>query len=153
MKAADGRDLAQEEWRVIPGFPSYRITKDGDVKHRWTGRIVQETQHKSTGAYAYHLYRPDGRHTARHYQSLIYLAFPELRPEEKWRTHPTFDWVEVSRDGEVRNKRTRHVFVHKSTKALRTPHVRLRENGRKHDIPVEQLIEETYQEAEEAEAA
>jgi hypothetical protein len=150
LKAADGRDLSKEEWRTIPGFSSYKITKDGDVKHRWTGRLVKELQNINTGAWSYHLYRDDGGHTARNFQTLIYLAYPELKPEEKWRTHPRFDWVEVSKAGEVRNKRTRHVFIPKSTKALPTPHIRLRENGQKHDIPVTQLVAETYQEAEEA---
>lgn len=153
MKTADGRDLTGEEWRVIPGFSSYKITRDGDVKNRWTGKLLQETYFKSNGAYAYHLYRSSGGHTARNYQTLIYLAYPELKPEPKWRVHPSFDWVEVSRDGEVRNKRTRHVFIPRSTKAMPTQHIRLRENGQKHDIPVAQLVAETYPAVEEAEAA
>jgi len=75
---ADGRDLSEVEWRTIPGFPSYQITPDGDVRNRRTGRLLRESQNPTTGAYSYTLWRTDGTKTSRHYTSLLRDAYPEV---------------------------------------------------------------------------
>lgn len=74
---ADGRDITDEEWRVIPGFRKYKITKDGDLYGRSRGTLINETQNRRTGAYHYTLYTDDGRKTSRNYMSLVKLAWPE----------------------------------------------------------------------------
>lgn len=66
------------EWRVLPEFPNYEITDDGDVRTIKTGRILQESQNKETGSWFYSLRREDKSSTQRHFWGLIYSAYPEL---------------------------------------------------------------------------
>lgn len=114
----DERDITHEEWRVIPEFPKYRITKDGDVQNRSTGNLLKEHINTKTGAYSYNL-RKDGDKApnySRNYQSLVYAAFPELKPETDspkfarkkrsslWRDIPGFPKYQVHPDGRVRFK-------------------------------------------------
>ena len=74
---ADGRDLTTAEWRTIPGFRKYQITRDGDIRNRRTGRILAESENPNTGAYSYTLWRDGGGKTSRNYLSLIRAAYPE----------------------------------------------------------------------------
>lgn len=74
---ADGRDLTHAEWRRIPGFPKYQITPDGDVRNTRTGRLVNEWFNKTTGTWAYSLWRGDGTKTNRTYQALLAATYPE----------------------------------------------------------------------------
>ena len=77
VKTADGRDLSESVWRTIPGFPSYQITPDGDVRNRRTRRLLRESENPTTGAWSYTLWRPDGAKTSRNYASLLRDAYPE----------------------------------------------------------------------------
>jgi hypothetical protein len=114
---ADGRNLAKEEWRVIPEFPKYEITSDGDVRNRETWHVLSEIQNKGTGAYFYCLWTEDGKTCSRNFQNLVYAAYPELRPPPKvkpvstkkyekniWRTIPDFQKYQMHPDGRVRNR-------------------------------------------------
>jgi hypothetical protein len=79
MQTPDGRTLTV--WRRIPEFPKYQITPDGDVRNIRTGRLLAETENKTTGAYYYTLGKltPDGRYisTTRNYRTLVASAYPE----------------------------------------------------------------------------
>lgn len=107
--------MTELEWRVIPDFPKYEVTDEGDVRNRETKVELVETENKRNGNYAYSLRRADGRHSTRSYQSLIYNAFPELeppKPEPKvkrvvskkgdWRIIPEFPRYQIHKDGRVR---------------------------------------------------
>ena len=74
-RTADGRDLFRVEWRTIPGFRKYQITRDGDVRNRVTRRILTEYQNQRTGAYSYTLWRDDGTKTSRNYTGLVKAAW------------------------------------------------------------------------------
>lgn len=117
---ADGRNLSKEEWRIIPEFPKYKITSDGDVKNRRTGHILTETDN-GRGGYFYSLSKemPSGAHKEfkRAFQGLVWDAFPELKPASKvkpegpkrsyikrgeWRQVPGYPNIEAHQDGAVR---------------------------------------------------
>jgi hypothetical protein len=119
------------EWRTLPEFPKYEITSDGDVRNKWTKKIIKESLNKNTGAYAYSLRRADGTTTCRNFWGLIYSAWPELKPEEppvepkperkkraprrkkdEWHDIPGFPRYQISKDGILR---------YKSNKALIKP--------------------------------
>ena len=78
-RTADGRELTV--WRTSPEFPKYQITPDGDIRNRRTGKLVNEWQNKTTGAWCYALRKqlPDGRlrNYNRHYASLVRQTYPE----------------------------------------------------------------------------
>jgi len=82
-ETADGRDLSKEEFRRIPEFPDYEITKDGDLRSLRSGYLLLETQRPGTDLWYFKLVRPDGRQTNRSWQKLVWLAFPELKPTPK----------------------------------------------------------------------
>lgn len=105
------------EWRVLPEFPKYEITDDGDVRNRDTRKLLNETQNKRTGVWSYSLRRNDGTNTHRGCWSLIYSAFPELKPvkepepvkstrsyskRNQWADIPDFPRYEIHPDGKVR---------------------------------------------------
>ena len=77
LMTADGRDLSGEEWRRIPGFSKYEITRDGDVRNVNSGRLLKESQNPTTGAYSYTLCRDAGGTTCRNYVSLVSDAWGE----------------------------------------------------------------------------
>jgi len=131
------------EWRIIPDFPKYEITELGDVRNRHTKYVLNEVHNKTTGAYSYCLWK-DGKSYHRNFWTLVYNAWPEMKPAEKWRTHPTYTGYEVSRDGEVRNKTTRHVSKPRIYKGQIVPKVRLKHDGRKVDVAVESLVADLY---------
>ena len=79
---ADGRDLSKEEFRVIPEFPKYEITRDGDVRNIRTGKLILETEQR-TGKFYYCLYKEDGRSTHKQWERLVWAAYPELKPPPK----------------------------------------------------------------------
>lgn len=68
------------EWRVLPEFPKYEITDEGDVRNRETKKKLNESENKKTGAWSYCLRYNNGKTTHRHYEGLIYSAWPELKP-------------------------------------------------------------------------
>lgn len=78
---ADGRDLTTVEWRTIPEFPKYQITRDGDVRNTRTGRLVNEHHNQTTGAWAYTLRKtmPNGsdKNYTRNYAGLVKQTWPE----------------------------------------------------------------------------
>ncbi len=121
--------MAREEWRVLPEFPNYEITSDGDVRNRWTFRVLKEIENKRTGAWHYSLRRANGTSTSRGFWSLIYSAWPELKPtatpatsEEEpkrryarrggWMTIPDFPAYQMHPDGFVRNNSRRRLEIH-----------------------------------------
>lgn len=71
----DNRTLHPEDFRRIPGFKKYRITRDGDVQNIRTGQLLKESENPTTGAYHYTLIRDDGGKTSRNYQTLVDLAW------------------------------------------------------------------------------
>lgn len=142
----DGRDLSREEWRRIPGFPVYEITEDGDVRNRRSGRIIQEIENKTTGAYFYSVRDKEGKARNRSYQSLVKLAFGEAeRPEEDWKIVPDFPAYQVTRDGEVRNARTKKTVTTEALAKYRwAKTVRLRQDGINYRTQVQKLIDQAW---------
>lgn len=117
----DGRDLSREEWRVIPEFPKYQITSDGDVRNIRTGKLLVESVASNGTTYFYNIWKdlPGGKKKCfkRSYSSLLYDAFPELKPAPKvvepkrsyikrglWRVVPGYPRIEVHESGAVRYK-------------------------------------------------
>jgi hypothetical protein len=142
----DGRDLSREEWRRIPGFPVYEITEDGDVRNIRSGRIVKEIENKITGAYFYSIRDKDGKARNRSYQSLVKLAFCEPdRPEEDWKIIPNYSSYQVTRDGEVRNARTKKKVMTEALAKYRWEKtVRLRQDGINFRTQVRKLIDQAW---------
>ena len=112
------------EWRVLPEFPKYEITEDGDVRNRRTGKAIQETQNKNTKAWSYCLRRKDGKTTHRAHWGLVESAFPHLavpKPEKKpkriyheKRDIPDFPRYQIDATGVVRFVKSRQrIPVHK----------------------------------------
>lgn len=121
-------ELNAKEWRVIPEFPDYAITKDGDVRNRNTGKLLKKAENKR-GAVFYTLWRTKADHTrgssSRSPNTLIWDAFPELKPSLKgnrvmanytkrtyitggeWRDIPGYPKVEANFKGAVRYKISR----------------------------------------------
>lgn len=110
------------EWRVLPEFPKYEITDDGDVRNRETKKKLNEIQNKRTGAWSYCLRYANGKNTHRAYEGLIHSAWPELAPAKKekpvkkvrpygqgvgWTDIPDFPKYQVHPDGKVRYKAAR----------------------------------------------
>lgn len=141
----DGRDLSREEWRRIPGFPVYEITEDGDVRNIRTGRIIQELENKTTGVYFYSVRDKDGKQRSRGYQSLVKLAFGEAeRPEEDWKIIPDFPGYQVTRDGEIRNAKTKQTVATELIAKYGETTLRLRQDGVYRRLRVRLLIEQAW---------
>lgn len=118
--AADGRNLNDVEWRVVPEFPMYEVTSDGDLRNRDNKKLLNESENKRTGAYSYSIRKrlKDGSYksTSRSYQSLVWDAFPELKPAPKekpapknhyskrggWRVIPGYSKYQYHTEGAVR---------------------------------------------------
>lgn len=119
-------------WRTLPEFPKYEITADGDVRNKWTYKVLKEVENKRTGAWAYSLRREDGTSTCRNFWGLIYSAWPELKPENEnkyleaektpkrryvkrggWLTIPSFPKYQIHPEGAVRNASRRRVEIQK----------------------------------------
>lgn len=97
--ASDGDNLA---WRILPEFPKYEITSDGDIRNRLSGKQIFEHYNKKTGVWVYALHRGAGRSgtkTSRSMWGLIYSAFPELLVE--WKPIPDFPLYMTHPDGRV----------------------------------------------------
>lgn len=112
------------EWRRVPSLPKYEVTADGDVRNWNSKQVLQETQNKTTGAWHYSMRRDDGRTTTRNFWSLIYEAWPELKPEkvvqpkkprknrnkppakkpEYWKDVAGAPLYQISKDGQLRYK-------------------------------------------------
>ncbi len=126
------------EWRTLPEFPKYEITSDGDVRNRETWKQLNEIENKKTGAYSYSLRRNDGSSTCRHYEGLIYSAWPELKPAPKtvkpkvkvkraprrkmddWRDIPGFPRYQISKDGILRYKSNKQLIKPKEGRVTLT---------------------------------
>lgn len=129
LQTADGRDLSNEEWRRIPEFPKYKITRDGDIRNWSTGRLLTEIE-RPDGLCYYSLIKemPGGKKKSfnRTYLPLVYSAFPEEAPEKppvpekrhylargQWQVVPGFPQAEVHPEGIVRyiksKRRLKHV--------------------------------------------
>lgn len=110
------------EWRVLPEFPLYEITEDGDIRNRNTKKTVNETQNKNTGAWSYCLRRTTGKTTHRAHWGLIVSAYPHLaipKPEPKAkrvylekRDIPDFPKYQLRADGRVFYKTRQPVKHH-----------------------------------------
>lgn len=119
---ADGRDISNEEWRVIPSFPKYEITKDGDLRNRETHKLLNEAESK-TGNWYYSVWGNDGIAYKRSYQSLLYDAWPE----DDWKEIPGFPLYLVNREGEVKSKRFRKLLPR-----TKSGYYLLRKDGKRH---------------------
>ena len=156
--------MTRQEWRTLPEFPNYEITEDGDVRNKWTYRVLKEIENKRTGAWHYSLRRPDGTSTSRGFWSLIYSAYPELKtkatkaaapegPKRRyakrggWVEIPGFAPYQIHPDRVVRNGSRRRVEIQKDVDEeyvfLMTP------NG-KTTRTIDQLMAETFKERSEA---
>jgi hypothetical protein len=126
VSAADGRPLSREAWRVIPEFPKYEMTKDGDIRNRDTWTVLQESENKTTGAWYYSLWKDGHKHAfARAYQPLLYSTWPELL--DGWFPIPGFPGYLVTKSGTVMGTRY-YVELPKSKTGFFT----LRRNGKRH---------------------
>jgi hypothetical protein len=114
LRTADGRDVSEDEWRQIPGFTRYKINASGDIIGP-RGWLLKECYNKVTDTYFYNVNRDVGGKTARSFQSLLDLAFPELAEPKKpkpvpyikrvgWRDIPGFPKHQLHESGEVRYK-------------------------------------------------
>lgn len=118
--------LSKKEWRVIPEFPDYAITKDGDVRNRTSGKLLKRMVN-TRNAQHYTLWKTKSDHTrgtaSRSPNTLVWDAFPELKPDLKgrqstpanytkrpyilggeWRDIPNYPKVEAHDTGAVRYK-------------------------------------------------
>ncbi|WBF79128.1 HNH endonuclease [Arthrobacter phage Hankly] len=100
-------DNPKVEWRRIPEFPNYKITRDGDVKNALTGHLLTEF-YTEKGTYRYEL-RKNGKKCWRVWKKLAYSAWPELL--EDWRELPGFPLHLVNRDGQIMGKRALNILV------------------------------------------
>jgi hypothetical protein len=64
-----------DEFRPIPGFKKYQISRDGDVRNARTGKALRESLDMSNGSYKYTLAKDGGGHTSRNYRGLVELAW------------------------------------------------------------------------------
>lgn len=70
------RNLGEEVWKDIPGFPDYQASDGGRVRSRKWGmwKVLRQTPHPNTGYLVVSL-RVDGRYVARSVHRLIAAAF------------------------------------------------------------------------------
>ncbi|ALY09325.1 HNH endonuclease [Arthrobacter phage Jasmine] len=102
-----------QEYRTIPEFPIYEITSDGDVRHREKRTILKEIENKVTGAWFYSLHKKDEkRRYSRHYQGLIYQAWPELLAG--WKSVDGFPNYLINDKGDVMQTRWYNVLPTKN---------------------------------------
>jgi hypothetical protein len=123
--------LNAKEWRVIPEFPKYRITIDGDLRNRTTGKVLKLVHNEKTNAYFHSLWKlmDDGTNKSfkRSCKSLVLDAFPELRPDPKekvekrryikregWVNIPGFPTYQMHRHGAIRWAISRRRMVPKT---------------------------------------
>jgi hypothetical protein len=64
-----------DEFRMIPGFRKYEVSRDGDVRNARTGKLLRESLDHSNGSYKYTLDKDGGGHTSRNYRGLVELAW------------------------------------------------------------------------------
>lgn len=150
---ADGRDITHEEWRVIPEFPKYMITKDGDVKNRKTGYVLTESENEKSGAYYYSLWKQyKGKEKAYHrgFWSLVYDAFPELKPAPKWVVIEEFPTYKINQKGQIQNLKYEKIKIRNQDNV---DYVMLRKEGEIVRRTIEELMTVTYPEVKEQEAA
>lgn len=165
---ADGRNLTREEWRIIPEFPRYQITSDGDVRRRENFRILTESC-SSAGSYYYTLYKVTSRIGApakafrRTYTKLLYSAWPELAPAKAetksestrsyskrgmWEDIPDFPRYQIHPDGLIRYTVSRKFRkIHKDDSAEYV--VLINETG-EHRRTIKGLLTEVFPAAEAA---
>ncbi|WP_426940294.1 hypothetical protein [Pseudarthrobacter sp. S6] len=80
-RTTDGRDLSHAEFRTIPGFGRYEISRDGDVRNRATWRILRESVNQF-GAFSYTLRKDDGGKTSRNYKTLVRYAWGQTEGDK-----------------------------------------------------------------------
>jgi len=118
------------EWRVIPEFPRYEITEDGDVRNRETKKKLNETENQKTGVWSYALwYGRSGtptRSTHRTHWTLICDVYPD-KVLVGWKPIPNFPGYLVNKQGEVMGTR----FYKKLAKTSSSAYV-LRKDGKRH---------------------
>lgn len=113
------------EWRVLPEFPKYEITEDGDVRNRETGKPLQEYHNKKTGVYSYCLRIDGNSSTNRGFWGLVHSAWPELN--SGWKDIPDFPGYQVNKKGDVRGT-LRYLVLTRTPSGL----YRLRRDGKRH---------------------
>ena len=64
-----------DEFRTIPGFRKYEVSRGGEVRNARTGKLLRESLDRSTGSYKYTLDKDGGGHTSRNYRGLVELAW------------------------------------------------------------------------------
>lgn len=100
---SDGRLLKKEDWRPIPEFPGYQMTKDGDIRSLRNMRILQEVE-APTGGFYYSLWKEGHEHAyKRAYQPLLYSTWPELLKD--WKEIPHFPGYLINQQGQVMGTR------------------------------------------------
>ncbi|ALY08672.1 HNH endonuclease domain protein [Arthrobacter phage CapnMurica] len=150
-------------WRTLPEFPDYEITSDGDVRNRDTWYVLKEVQNKNTGAWSYSLRRPDGRSTQRNFWSLIYSAWPELKPADdapkdvrrsparqyaergRWKAIPGFPNYEAHPEGLVRYIKTRKPRKMKYEKRGEKYFRLFNEYGDYSDVKLSVILDRTFE--------
>lgn len=138
----DGKDLSQEEWRRIPGFWNYQITRDGYVRHRDTKKLIVEQVTKANRFYSLYI---DSQKFSRGKNGLIYAAFPELL--NRWAEVPSYPGYRVTEDGRVMGPRWEILPLTPSGS------VQLRKDKKRHTVKPKDLALEAwgrYVEKEEA---
>ncbi|USL89135.1 HNH endonuclease [Arthrobacter phage Casserole] len=121
-------------WRVIPDFPIYEITSDGDVRNRETWLVLKELQNNKTGAWFYSLHKSDGTRYSRSYERLMYSAWPELLAG--WKPVDGFPNYLINDKGEVMQTRWYKVLPTKNGA------VRLFRDGKRFTFHPQKYLEE-----------
>jgi hypothetical protein len=125
--------MSEEVWRVLPEFPMYEITEQGDIRNRDTLKVLKEVENPSTGAFYYCLRKRKVSSTyCRNFWGLVYSAFPEL--DGVWAYVPDFPGYQVNPDGEVRSVRRKKILPKNEDDAYI-----LRRDGVRHRWRIEQL--------------
>lgn len=96
--------MGKNEWRTIPDFPLYEVTAEGDVRNRDTWKLLKEQENLKTGAWSYSLWK-DGRNYSRNFWTLVYSAYPELKPKPQFRTIPGYERYTINKEGTVKNEK------------------------------------------------
>jgi hypothetical protein len=132
------------EWRVLPEFPKYEITEEGDVRNRLTKKKLNEIENKRSGAFSYCLWIDDKRSTHRHYEGLIYSAFPDLEPEPEWKPIPEFPQYAMNKKGLVKNIKSAKRLTFRNGGISGEPMVRLRKNDITHHVLIDDVLNELF---------
>ena len=78
-KAERAVELSENEWRVVPGYPDVETDIHGNVRHTDDQTYVPSGGDSPRGLVHYHLENPEGEVVTYSRETIVDMAFPELR--------------------------------------------------------------------------